>query len=81
MAHYVICRLCKKKFDTDKEEAVVVGQKSYYHKECYQTWKGGKDNVRTRNNDDNFWYEALVDYLYRDVKLAGMDFRKIQKKR
>lgn len=78
MAHYVICRICKKKFDTEKEEAVIVGQKSYYHKSCYESWKGGKDNVKTNNNDDNFWYEALIDYLYRDVKLGEINFQKIQ---
>lgn len=77
MAHMVTCRICKKRFDTETEETVLIGQKSYYHKSCYDEWKGSKDNAGARNQDENFWYEAMVDYLYRDVKLGDIDFSKI----
>ena len=75
--HQVTCRICKKKFDIEKEEYVLIGQKSYYHKSCFEEWKGQKDSVRAHNQDANFWYEAMVDYLYRDVRLPGMDFQKV----
>lgn len=76
MAHEVMCRLCKKRFDTEKEEAVIIGQKAYYHKTCYDEWKRNKDDMNAKMSDD-FWYEAMVDYLYRDVKVS-LDFVKIK---
>jgi len=76
MAHVVMCRLCKQRFNTEVEEAVLVGQKSYYHKSCYEIWKKNLDNPQG-NMDTDFWYEALVDYLYRDVKMS-IDFQKLQ---
>ena len=75
MAHMVMCRLCKKRFDLDSEEAMVVGIRSYYHKKCYEEWK--QNNSTKGNMSNDFWYEALIDYLYRDVKLGNMDFSKI----
>lgn len=74
--HEVQCRLCKKRFDTEKEETVLVGKKSYYHKECYDKWINGKNSAKT-DFDENFWKEALIDYLYRDIGMIGMDFYKI----
>lgn len=74
--HKVMCRLCKQYFDTETEEAVVIGQKSYYHKTCYDEWKSERSGPNGHMSED-FWYEAMIDYLYRDVKLGGMDFPKI----
>lgn len=74
--HEVQCRLCKKRFDTEKEETVLIGKKSYYHKTCYDKWLNGKDNIKTELNED-FWKEALIDYLYRDVGMSSMNFEKI----
>lgn len=75
MSHIVMCRLCKKRFDTDLEETVVKGQKSYYHKRCYEEWV---ENKSVRGHMDNeYWYEAVIDYLYRDVKMS-VDFMKIR---
>ena len=79
MAHIITCRICKKKFDIDAEDYVLVGQKAYYHKACYDEWRGTKDHVTANNTDENFWYEAMVDYLYRDVKMGDMDFSKIRR--
>lgn len=75
MAHEVQCRICKKRFDTEKEEFVLVGQKSYYHKACYENWVQGRNNVKT-SGDEDFWYESVVDYLYRDVKMS-INFAKL----
>lgn len=75
MAHEVMCRLCKKRFNIDQEEGVVVGKQSYYHKSCYEEWKKGCNNAHM-TMDANFWYEALIDYLYRDVKMS-VDFQKL----
>lgn len=71
-----MCRLCKKRFNTDIEDAILIGKKSYYHKSCYEDWKKNKDNAKGSMSSD-FWYEALVDYLYRDVKVS-LDFFKIK---
>lgn len=76
MAHTVMCRLCKQRFNTEIEETILVGQKAYYHKRCYEEWLAGKDNVRSNMGED-FWYESLIDYLYRDVKME-IDFQKIK---
>lgn len=76
MAHEVMCRLCKKRFDTEIEEAVVIGKKSYYHKKCYDDWKENKDSAKGTMSED-FWYEAMVDFLYRDIK-ASLDFSKLK---
>ena len=75
MAHTVKCRLCKKSFDIDKEEGVVIGTRSYYHKKCYDEWISVKDNPKAVLDED-FWKESLIDYLYRDIKMS-IDFSKI----
>lgn len=74
MSHIIQCRLCKTKFDTEKEDYVLVGKRSYYHKRCYEEWVEGRNSAKT-NGDEDFWKESLVDYLYRDVKMV-MDFAK-----
>lgn len=75
MSHIIQCRLCKTKFDTEKEEFVLVGKLSYYHKKCYDEWVTGRNNA-TIKGDKDFWHESLVDYLYRDVKMQ-IDFQKL----
>lgn len=74
--HEVQCRLCKERFDTETEEAVLIGKKSYYHKKCYDIWISQKGNARAEL-DENFWKEAMIDFLYRDVGMSGMNFMKI----
>lgn len=74
MAHIIQCRLCKTKFDTEKEEFVLVGQRSYYHKYCYEEWVKSRNNAKA-TGDENFWQESLIDYLYRDIKMS-IDFTK-----
>ena len=76
MAHEVQCRLCKVRFDADKEPFTLIGKKSYYHKKCYEAWVKNR-NSATAVLDDNFWYESVIDYLYRDIMMK-MDFSKIE---
>lgn len=76
MAHTVQCRLCKTKFDTEKEPTVIVGKKSYYHQRCYEEWIKTRNVASAAKGDEDFWKESVIDYLYRDVKMS-MDFSKI----
>lgn len=75
MAHEVQCRLCKVRFNKDKEPFILIGQKSYYHAKCYDSWVKMRNNAKA-NEDEDFWRESVIDYLYRDVKMS-MDFVKI----
>jgi len=75
MAHNVQCRLCRNRFDTEKEEFTLVGQKSYYHKECYEKWVKNRNHA-TASGDEDFWKESVIDYLYRDIKMS-IDFAKL----
>lgn len=75
MAHIIQCRICKNRFDTEKEEYVLVGQRSYYHKSCYEEWVRGRNNAKTCGDED-FWKESVIDYLYRDIKMT-VDFVKL----
>lgn len=76
MSHIIQCRLCKERFDTNKEEYVLIGQKAYYHKKCYDDWVKNKNNAKT-SNEENFWKESVIDYLYRDVKIP-INFAKLE---
>lgn len=76
MAHIIQCRICKTRFDTEKEEYVLVGQRSYYHKNCYENWIKNRNSAKS-SGDEQFWYESVIDYLYRDVKMS-MNFTKIK---
>lgn len=79
MAHIVKCRLCKQQFDTTKlseNEWIMPDPRCYYHRSCYEDWKTNRNNAKADGRDSNFWYESLIDYLYRDIKMS-MDFSKI----
>lgn len=62
MAHYVICKICGKKFDRDKEPSVLVSSRRYAHASCAN---GGKPVPPTdREKLENyikqlFGYESL----------------------
>lgn len=75
MAHIVQCRLCRVNFDAEKEPFTLIGKKSYYHQECYTNWVKRRNDAKI-NEDEDFWKESVIDYLYRDVKML-MDFSKI----
>lgn len=76
MAHIVMCRLCKKRFDADTEPYVVENKQSYYHAKCHEEWIEKRNNINA-DLTENEWYETLIDYLYRDVKMP-IDFQKVQ---
>lgn len=79
MAHVVKCRACGIKFDTDKlndDEWIMPKTNQYYHKDCYDKWIKDKDDPNADMTKDA-WYAALVDYLYRDLKMP-VDFAKLQ---
>lgn len=73
--HIVKCRICHKEFDTEKDDFVRVGDKSYYHKTCYDDWVKNR-NVATSAYDADFWKESVIDFLYRDVKMT-VNFSKL----
>lgn len=75
MSHIIQCRICKKKFDTEQEEFVLVGQKSYYHKNCYEQWIQSRNNAKA-TGDEDFWKESIIDFLYRDIHMK-IDFSKL----
>lgn len=80
MSHIIQCRICGVKFDTDKlpaSEWIKPTQKTYYHRKCYEDWKENKDNARAEGKGENWWYESLIDYLYKDVKMS-VDFKKLK---
>lgn len=80
MSHIIQCRICGKKFDTEqlsKSEWVMPVPKYYYHRKCYEDWRENKYNPKADNKPEDYWYESLVDYLYRDVKMS-VDFKKLK---
>lgn len=80
MAHIVKCRICKQQFDTEKlsvKEWIMPNPRCYYHRTCYEDWKANRNNLKASGYEDDFWYESLVDYLYRDIKMP-IDFTKLQ---
>lgn len=80
MAHIVQCRVCKAKFDTEKLSVldwVKPVQNTYYHAKCYEDWKESKDNPRAEGKSEDFYYEAMVDYLYKDMKME-VNFSKLK---
>lgn len=79
MQHIVKCRICKQTFDTNKlpnDQWIMPSPKYYYHKNCYDNWRKDKDNIKSNIKDAEFWYESLIDYLYRDIKMS-IDFQKL----
>ena len=67
--HIVKCRHCKERFDAQPEDEfklwVMPSRNYYYHKVCYETWKGA--DTRAIDND---WIEMIYDLLARDLKVS-----------
>jgi len=80
MPHIIQCRVCKVKFNiedlTEGVEYVHPTPKTYYHKQCYDTWITDRANPHTQH-DNEFWYECLSDYLYREVQIP-VDWKKLK---
>lgn len=79
MAHIVHCRVCKQAIDIDSSHNWMMPATNwYYHPSCYQDWiarKGDRSIVVDRQEQD--WYDLLKDYLWRDLKMPGIDWQKI----
>lgn len=79
MAHIVHCRVCKKEIDIDSSHNWVMPSTNwYYHTTCYENWikqKGERALTAERTTDE--WFALLKDYVYRDIKMPGLDWQKI----
>lgn len=79
MAHIVHCRVCKKEIDIDSaHDWVMPSTNYYYHTVCYDDWiarKGNRAITVDRSKQD--WYDLLKDYLWRDLKMPGINWAKI----
>lgn len=79
MTHIVKCRVCKQQFDTGKmseDEWIMPSRNFYYHTKCYNDWRENRNNAKASNRSESFWYESLIDYLYRDIKME-INFPKV----
>jgi len=79
MAHIVHCRVCKHAIDIDSSrEWIMPSVNWYYHPQCYKDWIQQKaDRALTVERNENDWYDLLKDYLYKDLKMPGIDWSKI----
>ena len=79
MAHIVHCRVCKRAIDIDSShDWMMAATNWYYHPNCYKDWiarKGERSVVVEREEQE--WYDLLKDYLWRDLKMPGINWSKI----
>lgn len=68
MAHYVICSICKERFDRDKYPAVLVSSRRYAHATCAGTLSQ-EDAQKEKDR------KALEDYIIKLFNLEHMDGR------
>ena len=68
MAHYVICAICKKRFDRDKYPAVLVSSRRYAHALC----AGTLSEEEAKKEKEKAELEAYIIQLF---KLEHMDGR------
>ena len=79
MAHIVHCRVCKQKIDLDSShDWVMPATNWYYHSKCYADWiKRKGERALSVERTEEEWFSLLKDYVYRDIKLPGIDWAKI----
>ena len=68
MAHYVICSICKERFDRDKFPAVLVSSRRYAHASC----AGQLTPEQAKEEKD---YKELESYIIKLFNLEHMDGR------
>ena len=68
MAHYVICAICKKRFDRDKYPAVLVSSRRYAHAMCAGTLSEEEEQKEKDRQD-------LEKYIIKLFNLEHMDGR------
>ena len=79
MSHIVHCRVCKREMDIDATtDWMMPSTNYYYHTKCYASWikKRGERAVTVDRPEDE-WFDMLKDYLWKDLKLPGLDWAKI----
>ena len=68
MAHEVLCRICKEKFDTTTTDYVMPSKNWYYHRKCYEDF--GKKSVNIESEvEDRLWFDASWRILHKDLRL------------
>ncbi len=81
--HIVTCRICKEKFDAKEEERATIwimpSKNCYYHKDCYDNWKGASKDINLKKNDE-IWIDYIWDYISRDLK-KSYDYQKANSQR
>lgn len=77
----VMCRFCKERFDREKEIEglywVKPSPNMYYHKNCYDNWRGEAKDLGTQI-DDQKWESYIYDFLAHDLKVK-YDYMKCRK--
>lgn len=83
MASYVMCRVCKQRFNREKllegVDWIMPSKNYYYHKDCYESWISDKGNIKATRADEQ-WIGYIWDYLRRDLKLP-LDYKKCESQR
>lgn len=79
MAHIVHCRVCKQNIDIDSSHNWIMPSTNwYYHPKCYEDWIMSKrERALSIERSEEDWFTLLKEYVYRDVKLPGLDWTKI----
>lgn len=79
MAHIVHCRVCKQKIDIDSSHNWIMPSTNwYYHPKCYEDWIMSKrERALSVERSEEDWFTLLKEYIYRDVKLPGIDWTKV----
>lgn len=75
MKHIVRCRVCHQQFDTNDESVkwVMPSRNFYYHAQCYDDYARKKATIANdihADVDNGLWFDALYDYLRKDLKIS-----------
>lgn len=71
MAHYVICKICGKRFDRDTEQGVKCGNRRYAHYECYPEGEKVPLLIKNTEDEDLKKLKAYISKIYgKDVNWA-----------
>lgn len=69
------CRICKKQIDEKYDDYVNPSNLEYFHKGCYKDWQEHKNDITAKRSED-FWLWSLQNYLYRELQMPDLDFKK-----
>lgn len=75
----VHCRICKKPINRDiQSDWMMPSTNFFYHIKCYNDWAKKKDDIHTET-DGEMWHIALLDYLWKEVRMPELNFAKAQR--